>query len=326
MTGTVKPWHGVLVANPVFFADRDLEIDYDRYGEHIGWLAANGCDGITPNGSLGEYQTLSDTERARTVRVAFEAAPPGFAVIPAVGAYGAREACRWAEQAAGLGAPAVMALPPNSYRADESAIVDHYRRLAAVGVPVVAYNNPLDTKVDLTPELLARLHSEGYIVAVKEFSGDPRRVYATGELAPELDVLIGSDDTALEVALAGGTGWVSGYASVFPRACIELYRASMTGNIAAALPLYRQLHPLLRWDSRAEFIQAIKLSMDIAGRAGGPCRPPRQSLSGEQEAEIRKLTTRALADGLRLSPRAPRPAAYPSPVTPRGPPTGPGCD
>jgi 1-pyrroline-4-hydroxy-2-carboxylate deaminase len=291
------PWHGVLVANPVAL-DRELEVDFDRYAEHIRWLADSGCDGITPNGSLGEYQTLTEDERGRVVAAAIEAAPDGFTVIPAVGAYGARESVRWAEQAASLGAKAVMALPPNSYRADERGVVDHYRAIAAVGLPVIAYNNPLDTKVDLTPEVLARLHHDGLIVAVKEFAGDPRRAYALSELAPDLDILIGSDDTVLEVGLAGAKGWIAGYASVFPRACVELYRAATAPDIGVALPLYRALHPLLRWDSKTEFVQAIKLSMDIVGRNGGSCRPPRVPLSEAQDAEVRRLTEQAVATGL----------------------------
>ncbi len=292
-----KPWHGVLVANPVMF-DSALKIDFDRYAEHIAWLAASGCDGITPNGSLGEYQSLTVDERARLVTIAIEASPEGFSVIPAVSAYGAAEAARWAYQAAGAGADAVMALPPNSYRADERSVVEHFRAVAEAGLPVIAYNNPTDTKVDLTPELLARLHSEGLIAAVKEFAGDPRRVYATRELAPSLDVLIGSDDTVLEIALAGGKGWVSGYTSVFPRTCIELFRASTAGELETAVPLYRALHPLLRWDSKTEFVQAIKLSMDIVGRGGGPCRPPRVPLTESQEAAIRRLTEDAVAAGM----------------------------
>ncbi|MGO9884217.1 MAG: dihydrodipicolinate synthase family protein [Solirubrobacteraceae bacterium] len=292
-----QPWHGVLVANPLALDER-LEVDYDRYAEHIVWLAASGCDGITPNGSLGEYPTLSAEERARIVSTAIEAAPDGFSVVPAVGAYGSREAVRWAEQAAELGAPAVMALPPNSYRGDERAVFEHYRAVAAVGLAVVAYNNPIDTKIDLTPELLARLHADGLIVAVKEFAGDPRRAYQLRELAPDLDVLIGSDDTVLEIALAGAKGWISGYTSAFPRSCVELYRASVDAEIATALPLYRALHPLLRWDSKTEFVQAIKLSMDIVGRYGGPCRPPRMPLSAEHEAQIRRLTQEAVTAGL----------------------------
>jgi dihydrodipicolinate synthase/N-acetylneuraminate lyase len=292
-----KPWHGVLVANPVAL-DENLDVDFDRYAEHIVWLAESGCDGITPNGSLGEYQTLTAKERERLVTTAMEAAPDGFSVIPAVGAYGFTESVRWAQQAAGLGAAAVMALPPNSYRADERSVVEHYRALAAVGLPVVAYNNPLDTKVDLGPRMLARLYEEGLIVAVKEFAGDPRRAYEVRELAPELDVLIGSDDTVLEVAIAGGKGWISGYTSAFPKACVNLYHASIRGDLDTAVPLYRALHPLLRWDSKTEFVQAIKLSMDIVGRHGGRCRPPRVPLDPEHEAQVRRLTEQALAAGL----------------------------
>ncbi len=291
------PWHGVLVANPVALDSR-LEVDYDRYGEHVAWLAESGCDGVTPNGSLGEYQTLSENERTRTVDTAFEAAPDGFAVIPAVGAYGAHEAVRWTERAAQRGAPAVLALPPNAYRADERSVFAHYRAVAAVGLPVIAYNNPFDTKVDLVPETLARLHAQGLIVAVKEFAGDPRRAYRVHELAPELDVLIGSDDTLLEFALAGAKGWVSGFTSAFPRACVRLYNAAVAGDIETALPLYRVLHPLLRWDSMTEFVQAIKLSMDIVGRDGGPCRSPRVPLTADQEAEIRELTERVISSGI----------------------------
>ena len=103
-----------------------------------------------------------------------------------------------------------MLLPPNSYRADERAVLEHFSEVARVGLPIVAYNNPIDTKVDLTPPLLARLHHEGLIVAVKEFTGDPRRIYVIAELAPDLDILIGADDVTLEVALAGAVGWISG--------------------------------------------------------------------------------------------------------------------
>ncbi len=293
----LSPWRGVLVASALPFTS-DLRVDYDRYAEHVAWLAASGCDGITPNGSLGEYQTLTDGERARVVDTAIAAAPPGFAVIPGVAAYGSAESVRWAEQAAAAGAHAVMCLPPNSYRADIRSTMSHYRDVAAVGLPVVAYNNPQDTKVDLTPQVLAQLHDAGLICAVKEFAGDPRRAYELHELAPELDLLIGSDDTVLEFALAGACGWVSGYTNAFPRSCIELYQLALGPELPKAVPLYRQLHPLLRWDSKTEFIQAIKFSMDLAGRYGGPCRPPRQPLTDQQAALLRELTEKAIAEGM----------------------------
>jgi 4-hydroxy-tetrahydrodipicolinate synthase len=148
--------------------------------------------------------------------------------------------------------------------------------------------------VDLTPELLARLYGEGLIVAVKEFSGDVRRAYRIAELAPGLDLLVGADDVLLELAVAGAVGWVAGYPNALPAQCVALYEAAVAGDLAVALPAYKRLHSLLRWDSRTEFVQAIKLSMDVAGRYGGPCRPPRAPLSEEDALRVGKATEEAL--------------------------------
>lgn len=292
-SGPRRPWHGVVVATALPLRD-DLSVDFDAYAAHCAWLVEQGCDGVVPNGSLGEYQTLTPEERARVVRTAV-AAIGGDRVVPGVAAYGAGEARRWAEQAAEAGCGAVLLLPPNTYRADERAVRHHYAEVARAGLPVVAYNNPYDTRVDLTPELLAELHGEGWIQAVKEFSGDVRRAYRIAELAPGLELLIGADDVLLELALAGATGWVAGFPNALPARCVALYRAATGGDLAAALPLYRQLHPLLRWDSRTEFVQAVKLAMDLAGRPGGTCRPPRLPLPPEQEKAVREAVERALA-------------------------------
>jgi dihydrodipicolinate synthase/N-acetylneuraminate lyase len=319
-----RPWHGVMVATALPLR-ADLSVDHDAYAAHCAWLVEQGCDGVVPNGSLGEYQTLTAAERARVVRTAVEAVG-AERVLPGVAAYGAAEARGWAEQAARSGCPAVLLLPPNAYRADERAVRGHYAEVARAGLPVVAYNNPYDTRVDLTPEVLATLHEEGLIQAVKEFSGDVRRAYRIAELAPTLELLIGADDVLLELALAGAKGWIAGFPNALPAECVQLYRSATAGELDQALPLYRRLHPLLRWDSRPEFVQAIKLTMDLTGRYGGPCRPPRFPLLPLQEQEIR---TAALAaprdesrDTARLSPQAPEGAGdAPGAGAPSHPPT-----
>jgi 4-hydroxy-tetrahydrodipicolinate synthase len=192
-----------------------------------------------------------------------------------------------------------MLLPPNAYRGDARAVLAHYEEVSRAGLPIVAYNNPIDTKVDLVPPILAELHKRGLIVAVKEFSGDVRRAYELAELAPELDLIVGADDVLLELMIAGAKGWVAGYPNAFPATCVELYEAARDGDLDRALPLYRALHPLLRWDSKTEFVQAIKLSMDMAGRYGGACRQPRQPLAPEQETVVRAATQAAIDAGYR---------------------------
>ncbi|MEW1749896.1 dihydrodipicolinate synthase family protein [Streptomyces angustmyceticus] len=296
MVTRTRPWHGIMVATTLPFRD-DLSVDHDAYAAQVARLLAAGCDGVVPNGSLGEYQTLTDAERARVVRTAVEAAGDGDRVMPGVSAYGSAASCRWAEQAAEAGAGSVLLLPPNGYRAERDAVRAHFADVAAAGLPVVAYNNPVDTKVDLTPGLLAELHADGSIVAVKEFSGDVRRAYEIAETAPELDLLIGADDVLLELALAGAVGWIAGCPNALPAACATLYRAAVAGDLDTALSLYRTLHPLLRWDSRTEFVQAIKLATDLAGHRGGPTRPPRTPLTADQSAALRAVTGKLLADG-----------------------------
>ncbi|MFF9482879.1 dihydrodipicolinate synthase family protein [Streptomyces sp. NPDC014733] len=293
-----RPWRGIMVATALPLRD-DLSVDHDAYAAHVRFLLDHGCDGVVPNGSLGEYQTLTDEERAQVVATAVAAAGDGARVMPGVAAYGAAESRRWAEQAAEAGCGSVLLLPPNAYRAGPAAVHDHYAEVAAVGLPVVAYNNPIDTKVDLVPPLLAELHAAGHIVAVKEFSGDVRRAYELAELAPGLDLLIGADDVLLELALAGAVGWIAGYPNAFPVSCAALFRAATAGDLDRALPLYKSLHALLRWDSRPEFVQAIKVSMDLTGRSSGPTRPPRLPLTEQAEQAVRSATARALADGHR---------------------------
>ena len=134
-------------------------------------------------------------------------------------------------------------------------------------------------------------------MAVKEFSGDVRRPYEIAERAPGLDLLIGADDVLVELAIAGAKGWIAGFPNAFPAESVTLYAAAVGGDIDRAVPLYRALHPLLRWDSKIEFVQAIKLAMDIAGRYGGPCRPPRLPLAPEHEKIVR-AAAEAFLDGL----------------------------
>ncbi|MFJ9311103.1 MULTISPECIES: dihydrodipicolinate synthase family protein [Streptomyces] len=294
----IHPWHGVMVATTLPFRE-DLSVDHDAFADHVRSLIDAGCDGVVPNGSLGEYQTLTDDERRRVVETAVEAAGDGARVMPGVSAYGSAEARRWAEQAADAGAGSVLLLPPNVYRADEAAVRAHYAEVARAGLPVVAYNNPYDTRVDLTPALLAQLHEAGDIVAVKEFTGDVRRAWEIAERAPGLDLLIGADDVLLELAVAGAVGWIAGFPNALPGSCTALYRAAVAGDLDTAVPLYRKLHPLLRWDSRTEFVQAIKASQDVVAEgSGGPCRPPRTPLAPQDEASVRALTEKLLAEGL----------------------------
>lgn len=290
---------GVVVATTLAFkedasAPAGLAVDYDKFAAHCDWLISNGCRGVGPNGSLGEYSSLTEEERRKVIQVAVKAVGGRGLVVAGVHGVGWHQAVQWAQYAKEDGADGVLCLPPIVYKANEQELIEHYTRVAEVGLPVMLYNNPQDTKVDLTPPLIAKLAQIPGIVAVKEFSGDIRRVLEIKELC-DIDVIAGADDLLFESLVAGAVGWFAGYPNAFPKEAVEIYDLVMAGKIDAARELYTQLVTVFRWDSKTEFVQAIKLSIDIAGGSyGGPTRPPRGPLSADIESRVRADTQKAL--------------------------------
>ena len=290
---------GVIVATALPYAEdasapAGLRPDLDKYAEHCRWLVDNGCRGVGPNGSLGEYSSLTDDERRAVARTAIEAVGNDGVVVVGVHAAGAHQARAWAEKAAEDGADGVLCLPPTMYRANRGEVLHHFSEVAKAGLPVMVYNNPIDTKVDLTPDLLAEIAQIENVVAVKEFSGDVRRVLEIRELAPDLAVVAGADDVTLEALLMGATGWFAGFPNVFPKESVRLYDLAVQGKLEEARALYEPLVAAFRWDSRTEFVQAIKYGMDYVGRYGGPCRPPRGPLVPEHVAQLEQDMKKAV--------------------------------
>jgi 4-hydroxy-tetrahydrodipicolinate synthase len=290
---------GVIVAAALPYAEdasapAGLRVDFDRYAEHCRWLVENGCRGVGPNGSLGEYSSLSEEERRAVACTAIEAVGEDGIVVVGVHGPGAHQARAWTEKAAEDGAHGVLCLPPTMYRANIAEVIHHYEQVASVGLPVMVYNNPFDTKVDLTPQVLAELAQLDNVVAVKEFSGDVRRVLEIRELAPGLTVVAGADDVVLESLMMGAGGWFAGFPNVFPAESALLYSLAREGKFAEAKALYEPLVAAFRWDSRTEFVQAIKRGMELVGRFGGPCRPPRGPLSAQKLASLDADMRRAM--------------------------------
>ncbi|MFF0223610.1 dihydrodipicolinate synthase family protein [Streptomyces sp. NPDC004629] len=299
---------GVIVATALPYkadssAPAGLAVDYDRYAEHCDWLIANGCRGVGPNGSLGEYSSLTDEERRRVVQVAVEAVGGRGLVVAGVHGAGWHQAKHWAELAKADGADGVLALPPTLYRASDEQVVDHYQHIAEAGLPMMIYNNPFDTKVDLAPRLVAELAEIEEVVAIKEFSGDVRRAFEIRELC-DIDVIAGADDVLFELMVDGAVGWFAGFPNTFPAESVAIYEHMVAGRYEQARELYKQLVAVFRWDSRTEFVQAIKLGMDMVGRYGGPCRPPRGPLTPAHEKQVRADMERAISGVAALSAEA----------------------
>jgi 4-hydroxy-tetrahydrodipicolinate synthase len=178
-----------------------------------------------------------------------------------------------------------MLLPPLLYGGDEREVLAFYASVAAAtDLPIMAYNNPVASGgTDLLPGFLIRLGREvDAVVAVKECSGDARRIAAlTGA---GFEVLVGGDDWPLEGFAAGATGWVSGVANAAPEECVALVRHVHEGELRAAREINARILPLARLDMTPKLVQYFKAAQDAVGRVGGPCRPPRMELTAGERA------------------------------------------
>jgi len=251
-----------------------------------------GVHGLVANGTMGEAGSLSAQERRAVVAAIARAAGGRVPVIAGVSAATPAAAIDLAADAAQAGATALMMLPPLGYHGDADEIAAFYGAVVeAAGLPAMAYNNPASTGTDMPPALIARLARDvDGLVAIKECSGDVRRIPAIIALAPELEVLVGGDDWALEGFCAGATGWVTGVADVAPRECVELWERCRAGELDAAREVYRRLLPLGRFDMTPKLVQYFKGAMDDVGLTGGPVRPPRLPLTtGEREELLTAL-------------------------------------
>lgn len=285
-------FQGVYVAIVTPF-DASLAIDEEKLREHADWLIRQGVHGLVPTGTCGEYQSLSVEERKRVIRIIAETAKGRVPVLVGVAASTTERAVGWAKLARELDAEGIMALPPIGYRSTWNETVAYYQALARVGLPIVVYNNPFDTQMDLTPDRLRILAEIPEITAVKEFSGDVRRIpEIVGET--RLQAIAGADDLALEGLSAGATGWIAGLTNIAPAKSLELYRLVTEGHLAKAWPLYRDLLPLFRYDSTPRLVQVIKYGLEQVGRPVGGTRPPRLPLEDHEREAVDRAIKRAL--------------------------------
>jgi 4-hydroxy-tetrahydrodipicolinate synthase len=267
--------------------DRAGDVDAAALESNVRAYVEAGVHGLVATGTMGEAASLSGEER-RAVVAAVVRAAGRVPVIAGVSAGTPAAAIGLAADAADAGAEGIMLLPPLGYRADEREIEAFYRAVAeAAGLPLMAYNNPEASGTDMGPALIARLGRRiERLVAVKECSGDVRRIPAIIHAAPDLDVLVGGDDWALEGFAAGAIGWVTGVADVAPRECVELFDLCRAGDLEAARAVYRRLLPLARFDMTPKLVQYFKAAMDAVGLAGGSVRPPRLELTDAEYAEL----------------------------------------
>jgi len=265
----------------------DDQVDVAALTENIDKLIEAGVHGFVATGTMGEAGSLTREERALVVRSVVEAAAGRVPVTVGISSGSARVSLEYAADAKAAGAQYVMSLPPLGYRADEDEVVAFYAELATCGLPIMAYNNPEASGVDMPAALIARIYEEvDAVIAIKECSGDTRRIPALLHLDGDLEVVVGGDDWALEGFAAGAIGWITGVGVLAPAETVELYEAVQANDLARARDVYRRLLPVARFDMTSKLVQYFKAAQDAVGLNGGPTRAPRLPLKADEVAAL----------------------------------------
>jgi len=290
-------WRGVMPAITTPLTPDDT-VDHSFLAGHARRLIASGCTGLVPLGSLGEGATLSFDEKIAILSTCVTSVGDRVPVIAGISALSTDEAIRLARAAAGVGCRGLMVLPPYVYRSDWREMRAHVEAvITATPLSCLLYNNPIAYGTDFVPEqvrILAAQHAN--LHAVKESSGDVRRVSAIRSLLDErIAIFVGLDDAIVEGVAAGATGWVAGLVNALPDESVMLFEHAIAGRHAPARALYEWFLPLLRLDTIPKFVQLIKLVQQEAGLGSERVRAPRMILDGAEREMALALIRERLA-------------------------------
>ena len=289
-------WQGVYPALTTKFTPNG-ELDLPAFLKNIGAQLDAGVDGIIIGGSLGESSTLSPDERIELLLAARELVRGRVPVLLNVAEGATRAAVQLAGRAQENGADGLMLLPPLLYRPTEGETVDFFRSVAQnTGLPILVYNNPVDYKVEVTPDMFETLLTLDNIQAVKESTRDVSNVTRLrNRFGSRLKILCGVDTLALEELLMGADGWVAGLVDAFPRETVAVYRLARAGRLEEARAIYRWFLPLLELDISPQLVQNIKLAEFMTGIGTEHVRLPRQPLHGDARERVLDVVHKSLA-------------------------------
>jgi 1-pyrroline-4-hydroxy-2-carboxylate deaminase len=283
-------WSGVFPAITTQLK-RDQSLDLEATARHAEVLIQSGVSGLVFLGSLGENQALSAAEKRMVIEAMVEAVNGRVPLLSGVAESSTAAACGYVEEVERLGADGFMLMPPMLYKGDPQETMTHFRKTAAAtGLPIMLYNNPVSYANDITPEMFARLADVKNFVALKESTGNTRRITDLHNLVGDRYALFtGVDDLVLESAVLGIDGWVAGSGIAFPRENQHFWELTRAGKWDQAREMYRWFTPLLHLDTHVKFVQYIKLAVQETGLGSEWVRAPRLPLAGSERKQILKL-------------------------------------
>ncbi len=291
MKNTIFTGAGVAIVTPM---NADGSINFDKLGEYIDFQIENGTDAIIICGTTGEASTMTDEEHHASIKFAVERTAGRVPVIAGTGSNDTQYAVELSKIAEELGADGLLVVTPYYNKTSQRGLIAHFTAIAdSVNIPIILYNVPSRTGVNITPATCKKLSEHKNIVAVKEASGNISQVAQIIALCgDDLDVYSGNDDMIVPVMSLGGKGVISVLSNVLPKETHLMTQYCLDGNYTEAAKLQT---------GYLEFINAlfsdvnpvpVKEAMNIMGMNAGECRMPLYKMSDEGrnalEAVIKK--------------------------------------
>jgi 4-hydroxy-2-oxoglutarate aldolase len=282
---------------PVLTPFRGDEVALDKLTANLRRLDEFPLAGYVVLGSTGEFPLLSETEKERIIATARAEVPRSKLLVAGTGGESTGAAVRLSRRAAELGADAVIIITPSYYKGmmKPPALIRHYRAVAdGSRVPVILYNFPANTGINLEPDTVARLAEHPNIRGIKDSSGNVPQAAEIMRLTPKtFQVLVGSPVAFLPALLLGAAGGILALANVAPRECCEIWRLAQAGQWAEAREIVYRISPLATGISARYGIGGLKAALDLLGYYGGPTRGPLPIPDGDGIEEIKEILATA---------------------------------
>lgn len=272
---------------------RDGAVDEDAFVKFVNWQIEQGTHGLVPVGTTGESPTLSHEEHHRVVELCIEAAAGRVPVVAGAGSNNTAEAISLTQHAQAAGADAALIVMPYYNRPTQEGLYQHFKAIHdATDIPLVIYNIPVRSAVDMSVETMARLFELPNIVGVKDATADLARISKQRlAMGPEFIQFSGEDPTALGFMAHGGLGCISVTANVAPALCSKFHNMCLAGDYAGALAIQDKLMPL----HMALFVEASPGPVKYAASVLGQCGPGIRLPLVEPTAATRRLVREAMA-------------------------------
>jgi 4-hydroxy-tetrahydrodipicolinate synthase len=284
----LKELKGICAALCTPFFEDGEKVDETALRNHIDSMLEAGIHIILVCGGTGEFAYLRPDERKRITEIASKHIDGRAGFLVQTSAINTRDAIEYARHAEGEGADCVLILPPYFEGPDKEGVYYHYEKIAkAIHIPIMAYNIPVHSGIDITPDFFQRLGEIDNVKYIKDSTGDIIRIQEL--LATGATVFNGGDPIAFFSLLAGCPGCVWGAPNAMPKEAVTLYNYMTSGKIEEARELWARMFPANLFFWTHVYNASVKAATNLSGRKVGPCRKPVQPLTQKEMNELKRV-------------------------------------